>query len=223
MITAKKLTSLAQWLAAKLGRGAADQLVEIDEQHENQMPAPVPVIIAGTVNSGGALTGNSATGTLPVTEASAATIATQNQYIYCGTLQAVPAGVATDDFAGGALKSFYRQRRIGIAMLTLAGGVLAATELIAAVAGYYPVMKLKKIISDTTDTYTLTFTNNDGDALDGLIGGVGAIACTANQATAALEDLVLYRVEEAKNIRVAISGGGGAEKITLEFEYWYET
>jgi hypothetical protein len=116
------------------------------------------------------------------------------------------------------------QRRIGIEVITLVGGALANTELVPALAGYYGVLKIKSIISDSAIApLTCTFQDEDDNALTGLMGGVAEVTLTANTVNTQLEDCILYKGTDNKALEVDLSGGGGVEVVTIQYEYWYET
>jgi len=135
------------------------------------------------------------------------------------TLEALSTG-QTD-----ATKVGNMHRRIGIKEMTMVGGTLANQELVSGIASYYGVLLLAYVISDTSGNVGLTFQDEDDAALTGLMGGVATVACVANTINESLEGAVLYKGTDNKALEVDVThdAGGGGEKVTLGYYYWWET
>lgn len=112
-------------------------------------------------------------------------------------------------------------RRAQIAMNTDGSGVKAATTLHTGPTGYYPVVRLKRIVSDVADAATtINITVGGGGALLG--PATFSITLVAN-VVLELNDLLLYNLTDASSILMAIADGPVSGTIWLEYEYWSET
>lgn len=116
----------------------------------------------------------------------------------------------------------YKQPRIAYVAYTIqAGGGAPAQTFHTGPTGYYPVVRLKRIISDTTDaTVTLTFS-----CATGTLVGLPAytVALTASTVNTQLLDVLLYNLTDASAIACTPSNGTENQIIWIEYEYWSET
>jgi len=117
----------------------------------------------------------------------------------------------------------YIHRRYVVVPIVLVGGALADNVVIPALAGYYGVFRPLALIANTTDTYTLTFQDEDDAAASGLLAGVINVACTEYIAADLSHCGVVYKPTDNKALEVDVSGGAGVEILALIGEYWYET
>lgn len=115
-------------------------------------------------------------------------------------------------------------RRIITIESALIGGALADVAILPALAGYYGVIEVIGIISDTNiGALTLTFQDEDDAALTGLNGGSVELNLTANVMNEQIKGAVLYKGDDTKALEVDYSGAAGVEKVTLQCVGWYET
>lgn len=125
------------------------------------------------------------------------------------------------DNEGAIIKS---KRRIITVESALIGGALSDVAILPALAGYYGVIELLGILSDTNiGALTLTFQDEDDAALIGLNGGVVELNLTANVMNEQIKGAVLHKGDDNKALEVDYSGAAGIEKITLQCLGWYET
>lgn len=114
------------------------------------------------------------------------------------------------------------QRRTKILTHTCDGsGVAAAQAVFTPTSGYYPVVRLKHIISTVTEATALMNITVTGGALVGPAQisfslGAGIIN------TQAL-DLLLYNLTDDATINIAWDSAGAAAVIRTQVEYWGET
>lgn len=119
----------------------------------------------------------------------------------------------------------YRQRKIGYKDITLAGGSAANQELVPKIATYFGVLRVLAVASNTADTYTLTFQDEDDVAC---VGGSGGVLVTeiavANQPLNLAPGYVFTQASKTVNkaLEVDVAGGAGVEHVLVIYEYWYE-
>ena len=119
-----------------------------------------------------------------------------------------------------------QHHKYAILQATLAGGASANFPLLAALAGYFGVVKIIGILSNTTiAALTLTWECPAGTAA---LPGTTVLSMTENIVNKALEGIIITGAGVDPNndndaIVVDISGGAGAEVITFILETWYET
>lgn len=100
--------------------------------------------------------------------------------------------------------------------MTLAGGALANHVLSAAIASYADVIELIGLWSDTADTYTLEFDDEDGTDLLGLPIALD-VEVAAGEVTW-LHRAAGWAAADNKDLRVSVSGGAGVEELFLIYE-----
>ena len=120
--------------------------------------------------------------------------------------------------------SFNARRRIGVKEITLDGsGEASNQELVAALSGYYGVIEMLGIWSDTADANTsFTFQDSDDAALT---GGPAAfiVNIAASTVNTQLEGVVMHGANDNKALEVDITAGAASKVVVLLFRYWYET
>ena len=122
-------------------------------------------------------------------------------------------------------KLSYLHTRMGFTEVQLSAGVLPNVSLVPAAPGYYGVLCLCGLMSDTPGTYQLTVQDEDDNDVDGGIGGrVDMVVSTAYVPEWEREPVAFWKVgRDNKALEVDISGGAGAEKIGIYYKYHYET
>ena len=213
--------TLAEWLAKLAGHSANQLAVEIEEDDKMLLLGkPQAVVLAGNINSAGTVTGNSATGTVPVTEASAAAINSSLAYMPAGQALAWPPHVA--QITSYSALNLYMTPKKKVVTLAAAdgGGAVAATDLVVGPAGYYPVIDGLLVYSTVADTFTATIGVTGG----ALVGpAIHSITTVANVVNTALEKLLLYNLTDASSINVSIAGATVGMVIVIIVNYHYET
>ena len=127
------------------------------------LPPPTPVILCGNINSSGTVTGNSATGTVPVTEASAA-----GNQLYLGLINTqTHNGIPINETAGGTkLTATYEWVPITPVTITAGvGGDVAATEIVPAGAVGKKQDVMLYFCPNTTGAYHIEIVEATGGAL----------------------------------------------------------
>jgi hypothetical protein len=135
----------------------------------------------------------------------------------------MPAKVQVHDF-GSISEAAAEAGQIRTKIIPLAtdgAGACAATAVHVGPTGYYPVVRLKRVICDTADpATTLTFTVTAGT----LVGPASiVIALVASTVNTQMLDQLLYDLTDASQINVEVTGGPASKTIYLEVEYWSET
>jgi len=133
---------------------------------------------------------------------------------------------STDQIESTLAQARAGRARIGYTSITTDGAGAAADQiLVAALAGYYGVVRIKGIIaSGAAAACLLHFETGTPTALAQLPGGEATVALVANTVNTQLEGVVLYLINaDNLSIRVDVSAGGAANTIIIFFEYWYET
>lgn len=110
-------------------------------------------------------------------------------------------------------------RTAQVSLATDGAGAHAATAIITAPAGFYPVCRLKRIISDVADADTeLLFTVSGGALL-----GPAVIHITLVAGVVLELGTLFYDLTDATTINVAVANGPVSAAVWLEYEYWSET
>ena len=133
-----------------------------------------------------------------------------------------PPSFTASEMLPGTAKSLNKHHRFGVlGAMTLAAGVLNNHTLIAGIANYYACVRVWGLWSDTADTYTLTFQDEDDVAAVGVPAAL-AVAVAANEVTP-LYGINMHAATDDDDLEVDVAGGAGIEELYLLYEYWYET
>ena len=206
--------SLANWLTTKFGKAANKIILPYQETADGSLvlPPPTPVIVVGGTLAAGTL--STLVGTdnkLATTETSAAGIANNAYNIYITEAYAN----SPPTVAAATSLSANDKRRVAVVPLTEAAGAITATEIIAALAGYYAVLDKLWIWSPQTDAAsTWTIASGAGGGITGIASvsiEVGAnkttelIAGVPNVGGASCP-LICYNTTDNKSITLAAAG-----------------
>lgn len=222
---AAKFTDLRTYLATVLARAADKISIKLNrgEAHDVEFEEPKLVLIAGQLKSDGTITGPAADGKVAMTETSAAAIAAS-----ASGLDTTQDRTAWPTVQGGKPDT---DVYLGVAQITLVGGSKADNVLVPAVAAKYGVIMPFAGWSDTADTYTFAFQDEDNTAL------TPALCTEFNVTWAVLKTCIGFGGATTgpyhfpwfkgtvvnKALECDITGGAGAEKIVVWFWYWYES
>ncbi|GAG92852.1 unnamed protein product, partial [marine sediment metagenome] len=106
--------------------------------------------------------------------------------------------------------------------MVLAAGVLNNHVLVPALAGFNACIKIHSVWSNTADTYSLTFQDEDDVTLTGMPVVVDFVIAANNTAVDAY-GMTGFAATVNDAIEVDIAGGAGVEVLYLAYEFWYET
>ena len=224
----RKRGTVFQWLAGLVSHSSNQMDMEWDEDDKMlHLGTPVPVILSGNLNTAGTIQPNSATGTVPVTEASAATISASGGNLsgiatYTGIQrysgQDLTVGDATAVLADSLV--YHHRRKVVTLAAADGGGAVAATNLVTTVAGYYPVLDSLLFYSTVADTFTATIGVDAGALVGPAAHSITTVASTINTQ---LENGLWYDLTDASQITIAIAGATVGMVIVCVLEYHYET
>jgi len=163
-----------------------------------------------------------------ITEASAAAINGNTGYTACNTVLSAHATISgPNGINSGTTPTYNAQLRIGRAVATADGaGAFANVPLVAALAGYYGVVKITSIKPNATvaaGAASLTFESPAGTAaLPSLEVQPGI---TANMRDINMQGLVITHATLVDNQAIVVDGAGWGALTVVEimFDYWYET
>ena len=115
----------------------------------------------------------------------------------------------------------YKGKRIDqIPINTNAGGESLVVDLHTGPAGYYPVVRLKRIISNVADAATNLAITVSGGAL---LGPASQVINLQANIQLDLGDQLFYDLTDATVIRAQLTAGPVNGTIWLEIEYWSES
>lgn len=122
----------------------------------------------------------------------------------------------------------YAKHRIGRAILTTdGGGDLVWTQLVAALAGYYGVMKITSIKCSANTGAGAIMTFEAAAGVAALPNVETQPALTANVRDINMQGLVITSATLADNVAIGVVltnfGAPGICTVEIMFEYWYET
>ena len=188
---------------------------------------PMPVILAGNINTGGTIQPNSATGTVPVTEASAATISSNTAALVAsGNLQAgldtaLPPSVSGQIWGTvTAASNLHPKKKVVTLAAADGGGLVAATALVAATGAFYPVIDGLLFISTVADTFAANLTISGGALVGPATLNITTVASTINTQA---ENMLWYDTTDGTTISLDISGATVGMVIHVVVFYHYET
>jgi hypothetical protein len=214
--------SLKQWITSKLGAGANKIVVEDDPDDVLNMPKPVPVLIVGAMDSGGAGRTNDSSGRVPTVEQNSSSINAYCSDITYGTrfhLSNHRPTVAAKSTSPTDPLAVNLQRRIVRIQVTADGaGAFAFQTIVAATAGYYGVARLVGVKANA-------------------IVAAGTLIFECPAATAELTEIMAalaanvradrgdihYIATDNANLGVRGTGWGAGVVVDLELEGWLET
>lgn len=130
------------------------------------------------------------------------------------------------NYSTSAAEILQRRRRIGrLSLTTDAAGNVAATELVAALAGYYGVAKLLAVHGGDGVTLSLTFAVTGGTIYGKAVVNQAVTESTLHELPRKVISTthIAAATDDNKAITVAVSGGGNVKTHELVYEYWYET
>lgn len=217
-----KSTDLATYLATVLGRAASRIaiLLKRPDSFDVEFEEPKLVVIAGTVNSGGALTLGNATGQMPVTgnviEASGTVIANWVSEIAADAQVVIP--TVTGILSGSSTIQFLKRRIVRIHATADGAGAFAFSTIMAALAGYYGVCRLVGAKANAiVAAGNLVFecpaaTPEYTEVLPALAANVRVDRRDVH-----------YIATDNAALGVRGAGWGAGTIVDLEFEGWYET
>jgi hypothetical protein len=104
---------------------------------------------------------------------------------------------------------------------TNGAGAGAIQDLHTGPAGYYPVVRIKRVISNVADASSEFLFTVTGGALVGPAQVNCAIV--AHTINTQMLDLLLYNLTDASTIHLAIANGPISANVYVEIEYWGET
>jgi len=224
--------TLAQWLA-KLASHSANQL-QVEWEEEDKMlklGTPQPVVLAGNLNSTGTITGNSATGTVPVTEASAASINLNVGYMASEAgiaSQQGPIAGAQDHVTALGVINAGRHRIYTVPINIAAGGALTNIVLHATLAGYKFHFEVLGIVMSVSDATTTWWFHSTAGAVD-CIGcpatpGFSPINLTASTVNTQLAGAYMNNPAATGDVTLLDVAGVGAGAATgfIYLEGWFE-
>ena len=170
----RKRGTVFQWLAGLVSHSSNQMDMEWDEDDKMlHLGTPVPVILSGNLNTAGTIQPNSATGTVPVTEASAATIVTYQKSIANATSASMNlTGAALPASADSVAFDNARHRIYTVNIPIAAGGAVTNIALHATLAGYkfhFKVLGMWSSVGDATTTWWFHTT----------AGAVSCVGCPA--------------------------------------------
>ena len=105
--------------------------------------------------------------------------------------------------------------------IVLSGGSKANHQLHPGLAGFYGGIWVHGLWSDTADTYTLAFQDEDDAACTPINPAFSVTVPAAGDFV--LLDLILRGPSDAKAIEVDVGGGGGTEELNLSYDVFYGT
>ena len=224
--------TLAEWLAKLAGHSANQLAVEIEEDDKMLLLGkPQAVVLAGNINSAGTVTGNSATGTVPVTEPSAATISTNTSYLsYIESLVGETTTCAVPVVSGQvAAHAMARHRIYTVAVTIAAGGAITNIPLHATQAGYKFHFKVLGIIMDVSDATTTWWFHTTAGGLSctgcPATPGFSPVNLTATTVNTQLTGAFMNNQAATGDVTLLdVAGvGAGAANGFIYLEGWFET
>ena len=108
-----------------------------------------------------------------------------------------------------------------LTFVTNGAGAAAAQALHTGPAGFYPVVRIKRVISNVIGGATeMLFTVTGGALVGPAQVNIALVAHTINEQ---MKDLLLYNLTDASVINLAINAGPISANVYVEVEYWSET
>ena len=226
----RKRGTVFQWLAGLVSHSSNQMDMEWDEDDKMlHLGTPVPVILSGNLNTAGTIQPNSATGTVPVTEASGAAISTNTgliTYINGALTQGMePRFLTSADVIEGAPARIAGQRALCQLSVTAdAGGTAAATTIVPAKASYKACLMLYGFwtsVADPSGTFTLGATSGVG--MGPTVFVLTSVASTVAVISATGQGVSVKATAPNEAITLALTTIGANSVVWPVGYYWYES